>query len=983
MQTPSSGEAAAPGSGVNERHRARPDAPLGELSASELERCWSLSIEDIREVMRCRGDVNHRRFAVQLCALRSCGRFVEDYEAVSTVIHNHLARQLELHPVLFVTNPERLATEVEHQKRVREYLGFVSFDEAARERLGAWLEEQMAAGASLADLGERAEAQLLAWKVELPSAAVIDKLVAPLRRQIREDVYAAIAMRLPPRLRDAIDDLLRVSEEHPHTSLFRMQVQPKENKSREIALHLDRYWSLEALGIGRLESDGVTAAQVKELAELARRYDAHTLRRFDTPKRHVLAACFLAEIKMTILDQIVVMHGEHLAAAARKANDAYELRHRTLRKRYREGVTTLVQIGDTLLEDGATLQAVERLEPIVRGGSLKAAVDSCREFQRLEDTGYIDELCNYYGDLRKYWRSFVRLPFEGKPGTESVMRALDLLRRLDDGEFKKLPTDAPLDFVPAMWEDAVRRGSTIDRRVWEWSLAQRLRDLLRSGDVFLAQSRTHVDFWQFLYADAEWDDKREETLAEMALPGEGARAVQRLREQFEEVARRAQREMAENPFARIEGGRLKLHRYLKQEIPPGVPRLRRAIAAAMPLVRIERLLQRVDELSGFTRQLVPLPGYEPQGFPMHRALLAALIAQGTNLGATTMGNSAEGVTIAMLEHVLRWYLREETIEAASGTIIDCHKQLEESGLYGSGLMSGSDGQRFAVRGGNILGGYYPRYFGYYKRVVTVYTHLSDQLDVFKTQVVSCGPRESLYVIDGLERHNTVLRPKEHATDTHGFTEHVFALCYLLGYSFMPRLRDLTDQQLYKMDRESDYGELESLFRGGVANLALIEEQWDALIRLAASLRSGTTPPHIVIQRLASSGPSDRLAKDLTALGRVVKTIYLLRYITDPELRRRVHLMLTRVESRHKLSRHLFFAQQGEFLRGDYEELMNKATCLSLLCNATVLWNTVQISEVVKRMREGGAQISDEELVHILPLIHRHVIPSGTYFAELS
>lgn len=30
----------------------------------------------------------------------------------------------------------------------------------------------------------------------------------------------------------------------------------------------------------------------------------------------------------------------------------------------------------------------------------------------------------------------------------------------------------------------------------------------------------------------------------------------------------------------------------------------------------------------------------------------------------------------------------------------------------------------------------------------------------------------------------------HSTDTHGFTEQLFGLCFLLGYSFMPRFKDL-------------------------------------------------------------------------------------------------------------------------------------------------------------------------------------------------
>ena len=77
--------------------------------------------------------------------------------------------------------------------------------------------------------------------------------------------------------------------------------------------------------------------------------------------------------------------------------------------------------------------------------------------------------------------------------------------------------------------------------------------------------------------------------------------------------------------------------------------------------------------------------------------------------------------------------------------------------------------------------------------------------MFSTKVISCSPREALYVLDGLLENNTILKIQEHTTDTHGYTEIIFALCYLLGFSFMPRIRDLKDQQLYRVDRNTDYG----------------------------------------------------------------------------------------------------------------------------------------------------------------------------------
>ena len=48
---------------------------------------------------------------------------------------------------------------------------------------------------------------------------------------------------------------------------------------------------------------------------------------------------------------------------------------------------------------------------------------------------------------------------------------------------------------------------------------------------------------------------------------------------------------------------------------------------------------------------------------------------------------------------------------------------------------------------------------------------------------------------------------------------------------------------------------------------------------------------MVLQRLANASPADRVAKALTTLGRIVKTIYMLRYIHEEDLGRRSQLQL--------------------------------------------------------------------------------------------
>ena len=357
-----------------------------------------------------------------------------------------------------------------------------------------------------------------------------------------------------------------------------------------------------------------------------------------------------------------------------------------------------------------------------------------------------------------------------------------------------------------------------------------------------------------------------------------------------------------------------------------------------------------------------------------------MISQATNLGIVTMSVSVKDITIDMLRRMRQDYIREETLTAANAEIVNQHHELPFSAVHGSGTLSSSDAQRFGVRASSLLASYYPRYYGYYDKAIGIYTHVSDQYSVFSTKVISCNPREALYVLDGLLENNTILQIREHTTDTHGYTEIIFALCHLLGFYFMPRIRDLKDQQLYRVDKQTDYGVFNPLLTK-TADLDIVEEQWEEMIRVVISLKQRTAPAHVIVQRLTNSFPSDRLAKAFTNLGRIIKTQYILRYLTDPELRRKVQLQLNKGEYRHKLPRRIFFADQGEFTSGDYEEIMNKASCLSLVSNAILYWNTLKINDIVEDLRSQGEEVSNETLSHISLLPFKHVVPNGTYFID--
>jgi TnpA family transposase len=76
---------------------------------------------------------------------------------------------------------------------------------------------------------------------------------------------------------------------------------------------------------------------------------------------------------------------------------------------------------------------------------------------------------------------------------------------------------------------------------------------------------------------------------------------------------------------------------------------------------------------------------------------------------------------------------------------------------------------------------------------------------------------------------------------------------------------------------------------------LIVEHWEDLLRLAGSLKLGTVLASGLIRTLQTKDRPTKLARALEELGRLVKTLYLLRYIDDEAYRRRILVQLNRGE----------------------------------------------------------------------------------------
>ncbi len=188
--------------------------------------------------------------------------------------------------------------------------------------------------------------------------------------------------------------------------------------------------------------------------------------------------------------------------------------------------------------------------------------------------------------------------------------------------------------------------------------------------------------------------------------------------------------------------------------------------------------------------------------------------------------------------------------------------------------------------------------------VQFYTHISDQYTPFHTKVINATVRDATHVLDDLLYHESDLRIEEHYTDTADFTDHLFALMHLLGFSFAPRIHDLSDKRLYVHRDAKPYPTLVGLI-GGSINVKHIRAHWDEILRLAASIKQGSVTASLMLRKLSSYPRQNGLAVALRELRRIERTRFALDLMQSVELRRRVQIGLNKGKAKNALARAVF------------------------------------------------------------------------------
>lgn len=354
--------------------------------------------------------------------------------------------------------------------------------------------------------------------------------------------------------------------------------------------------------------------------------------------------------------------------------------------------------------------------------------------------------------------------------------------------------------------------------------------------------------------------------------------------------------------------------------------------------------------------------------PIERYLLTSF-AYATGLGPTqTVLHVRSAASAHMLSWVNQRHITPESLDKAREKLINLIAQFKLTQSWGDGTSVAADGTMQELREQNLIAEFH---FRYKKKGGIAYHHVADNYILLFSTFMSCGVWEAVEIIEGLLKNNSDVQPDIIHGDTQAQSTVVFALAYLLGFRLMPRIRHWHDLKLFRPSKTEKYQHIDALFTDTI-DWELIEKHWQDMMQVILSIREGKMSSSKLLRKLGNYSRKNRLYQAFQELGYVIRTLFLLEYISDVELRETITAQTNKVEAYNALSDWCAFGSNILVASNDDIEMEKAVKYNDILTNAVILQNVSDMTEIIAELIDDGHPITKEDMSYLCPYWTSHI-----------
>ena len=968
----------------------------GPPSRAELERVFFIDDADRALICRHRGEHNRLGFALQLTTVRSLGLFLADPLEVPGVVLEYLASQLEIEDASCVARyVERRTTRFEHAEEIKQARGLRDFAEVTRE-LEDWVDARAwTTGEGPKAIFNDAIGWLFERNVLLPGVTTLARLVARVRDEATQRLWDTLAELLTARQCRLLERLLAVPDGGRFSDLERWRRGPAKPSGRNLEKAIARVAEIKTLGLTGLGVDGVVAhRRLVDLARYGMTANARTLRRHPRSRRlaTLLATVVALQAKATddcleLLDLLMVT--ELLGKAERESVKEKARQHPRL-ARASAKLATAVEVLLDATADGGELglwEVWELIDAVVSRGELRAAVAAISELvpPDSDDEGVKRaQLATRIATVTGFLKTLTAvIEFGANADAQAVLAEMqrmpellrsrkltsaDVDRTLIHGSWKRLVFDAP--GLP---------DGAVDKNAYVFCVLTQFHRHLKRREIYANASTRWRDPRAQLLAGDAWASAKPAVLTALSLPAAPDDLLAGHARTLDGAYRAVGARLHANTAVSLDSeGQLHIERLEALDEPASLIELRRDVNALLPRVDLpEVILEVMSWEPGFVAAFVAASGGQTRLADLHVTIAACLTAHALNIGySPIVKKGVAALERDRLSHVNQNYLGTETYAPANGWLIAAQAGIALAREWGGGLVAGIDGMRFIVPVPSIYARPNRKYFGS-KRGVTWLNMVNDQGSGLAAKVVSGTPGESLHMIDVIFSQDGGQRPDIIVADTGTYSDLVFGLSQLLGIEYRPELADMPDQRSWRIDTAADYGPLNTAARGRI-DLDRVRRHWEDILRVVASIYTGTVRAYDVVRMLQRDGNPTPLGEAIASYGRIFKSLHILVYIDDETYRRDIKGVRNLQEGRHSLAATVFHGKKGELYERYHKGMEDQLGALGLVLNCIVLWNTRYMNAALDQLRAQGRTVLDADVARLSPFVRQHLNVLGKY-----